>query len=213
MESFINNVYFITLILCFIFSIGASIILYNRDKYKLISLSEKFKNGWGLYKVKFKKIENNFVISPNTKDECLYYYANLKYEERVDNIVGKKKKVDTKYLPKNNEKHYHNEVLLSILDKDIKINTDKLILSLDKTIDDNPNVSLEENQKILYLEEAFIKEDEDYYALVEIKNKNINTNDIKISNDISDFKYSFYFHLGLLWFPTLAFLGTYYFII
>lgn len=213
MEGFLGQFYFILLIACFIFSIVTSIMIYNRDKYKLIDLTNKFKSGWGLYKVKFKKIEENFIISPYSNEEYLYYHANLKYEDRVERVTGKKNKLDVKFYPKNKEKFFHNNVLIQVLNKEININTDKLKLSLETHIDDKPNITLGENERILYLEETFIKENQEYYAMIQIKDKEINIDDIRVSEEVSNFKHDFFFHLALLWFPTISFLGVYVFII
>ncbi len=212
MENLIDSLYFVILILCFVFSIVASVLFYNRDKHKLIKLSKKFKNGWGLYKVKFKKVEDNFNLIPNKKEDCLYYCENLKYEERIEKVVGKKKTLDIKFYPKNEEKVYHNDVIISVLNQEIKTNTENLTISLDKHINDAPNVSLNSNARVLFMEESEIKEDKDYYAMIEISNKKINLNDIRISDEQDNFKYDFYFHLGVLWFPSIAFLLFYLFI-
>ena len=56
------------------------------------------------------------------------------------------------------------------------------------------------------------EENKDYYAMIEISNKKINLNDIRISDEQDNFKYDFYFHLGVLWFPSIAFLLFYLFI-
>ena len=107
MENLIDSLYFVILILCFVFSIVASVLFYNRDKHKLIKLSKKFRNGWGLYKVKFKKVEDSFNLIPNKKEDCLYYCENLKYEERIEKVVGKKKTLDIKLnLDTKTDKNY-----------------------------------------------------------------------------------------------------------
>lgn len=204
MGNLLNTIYLIVEIMCTIGSIIGTIILYNKNKYKLIGLKDKVVNGWGLYKVKLKKYENEFILSPYSDEEYLYYYANLNYEEKFFRPINKKK-VDIKIYNKNKEKEYHNKFYMILSNKEFLLDSQNIKISLESKINNNIDIELDENQTLLFLEEKFLKEEQEYYALVELKDKKIVLDTIQISDKKENFKQNFLFEISLVWFPTIIF--------
>ena len=204
----VDFIYLVILILCFIFSVIGTIYQYNKNKYKLVSLYEKLTNGWGLYKVKLEKYNNESLLSPSSNEECLYYYAKLNYEEKVITPVNKKK-IDVKFYKQNKERVFHNNLYINVLDKRILINSKDIELSLDSTIKENIDIPMKENEKIINLEEKYLKENIEYFCLLNIQQNKIDEKSIKLSNNVDDFKKSFYFETFLIWMPTVLFCLTY----
>lgn len=204
-----ETIYLFLLICCFIFSIIGSTYYYKNNKFKLINLSEKLKLGWGLYKVKLKKYNNEIVISPYTEEECIYYYAKLNYQEKIINQVNKKK-LDIKIYNKNKEKEFHNNFELEFLNYNILLNSKNVELSLEKKVNFDVNISMKENEIPISVEEKMLIENKEYFALINTdKSKNFDLSKIKISDDIDNYKNDFYFNIALILMPTILFSLTY----
>lgn len=206
-------IYQIIIFLLFIFSIVSSIMFYNNQKHNLMNLSSKLKNGWGLYKIQLKRDET-IITSPIDQSECLYYSGNIYYEEKVTNEVERKKKkeLDIRYYKNNTEKIIDNNFFIILNGKEFKVNSKNLNLEIDPITIYDVKLNLGENKEVLYLEEKILKENTFYYAMIEFNNKKINLKDITISNEKENYKNNFYFHIGLLWLPTIFFTVSYFLI-
>lgn len=208
-----DSVYLLILVCCLIFSIVASFIYYNNNKYKLINLSNKLVAGWGLYKIKLKRNNDEIILTPYEQQECLYYYAKLNYEEKVVTPVNKKK-IDIKFFKRNKEIEFHNNINIELFNQNILINTKEVQLSLETNVKDNVNIELKENQTPINIEEKYLLETKDYYGMFYFNsNKEIDKSKIKISDNFDNFKNDFYFYLFLIWMPTILFTLTYVFMI
>lgn len=207
------NFYFYLLIILIVFSCLASFFYYFNNSHKLIVLSNKLKPNWGIYKVSIERDINDeescVIISPYTKEECLYYFARLNYQEKV--IGEGKKGISIKFYDRNKDVEMHNSFFIKFMDQKVKINTKDIIITLrKKIINDVSVIKLDENQTPENIEEKYLTEKENYYILVNISSKKvIDLKSITISDDINSFKYDFFFHLGLIWTPTILFFLTY----
>lgn len=201
----LNSIYLIIEVLCFIGSIIGTFIIYNKNKYKLVSLKNKIVDGWGLYKITLKKYEEQSILSPiESNKEFLYYYANLNYEKRFFQPISKKK-VDIKIYKKNKIKEYHNQFIMVLFNKEFILDSNNIAISLESNINNNIEIDLDEDETFLYLEEKYLEENKEYFALVELKNKKISLDNIYISDKQDNFKQSFLFEIGLFWIPTILF--------
>jgi len=208
----IDIIYNIFIPLTLLVSIVSSIYIYNTEKHLLVNLSNKLTNGWGLYKIKLLKENNNIILSPYNDERFLYYKANIFYEDKVINEVKSKKKdkLDIKYYTESDEKIIDNIFKIKLFSKEITINSKKINIELNPEVKTDIVLDLGENKTLQYIEERKLVEDKDYFLLINFKNKRPDLKSITITDTVNNNQNNFYFKIGLVWFPSLMFIASFF---